>query len=952
MTNPGTIRRLAVALVGVLLCALFAGASAGPVSAAAGTVTPTQWIAKQFTELLGRAPSDAEWQTWTARYADVGCTTTSLGELTRALALGPEFALRYPEPQPAARIVALTRAAYNHDVNDSDWTAYYAPYAAGTRTWAQTVDQYFGAVFDSLVRPQVCDPDRPGYGFAYSAPLDIAQRVGGPASRTRQQLQSALHAAAPSCGTVELAAYEVVRVTGRPLDVPSCVTLTTSGQPATSAYARQGRLVLSGPVCDTVRCVDVPVVRLAAGARLRNVWVDVNAATIGTKTSAVEVLGSSPATPAVVSQVRVSDPGPGGTAIRLYGVANYGTPCTAAQVSDNLVTGYARSHALDPAARGRWADGIAVFCEQARVERNTVVDVGDWGIGLYGVRNRDRGVIPQRSQVRRNVVISAGVPGSVGLGVDAVGECQAAPLESGRRGGVSVPCVEFPDERSFAGAALVDNRFWTGSRTSFDVGLLVGGKTYWGDHGGIGRGLKVTGNTTGPAGARVNVGVAVSGMLDTTLSGNTGAPGASGAFSLVDTIGGATPDLPGCPQLLVGIGPPRVSSVTAGSQPVVRANGLFGCLLAPAPDGGLERVRPTAAGGGSFVGDRTGTTFTPFGHNYGPTFSDLIDDDWQDPAVFRGIVADLVELRQLGTNTLRLHPQFNRFMLDQDTPDPAAFDRLVRVADAAASLGLYLDVTGLGIWRPADNRDDPGDPTDADEAWLQNPSEAVRWAAQAVFWGETARRLAGHPAVLFFNLMNEPVVASTAWGCPNGTAPFEFCFVQAITLTRQGRNHRDIARAWIGQLTAAIRAHDPDVPIGVGSLAELGWPPSWIGDVTDLMVSHNYPGEDPDFPGDELAQNIAMAKSFKQPGHPLVIEEFSYSLGDGNSQPPDLACWNGCLDRFLRETRPEANGWLGHAIGTPPVRLHPWRDLFTLGWIQFFQYEVPLVAPCGSCQPS
>lgn len=933
-------RRLALGLAVALLAALLAVPSL-PRAVAADPV-PAQWVAKQYTELLGRAPTDAEWSRWTAHYAAEGCTTDSLGVLGRELALGSEFAGRYAEPQRAARIVALTRAAYNHDANTNDWSAYYEPYAAGTRTWAQTVDQYFGGVFDLLVRPLVCDATRPGYGFGYSRPLDVLDLSGGAPSRTAAQLQAALDASVAGCGTVTLAPLEVVRVRDRPLVVPSCVTLATAGDPPVTAYAGHGRLVAGGPICDDVRCVDVPVVRLAAGARLRSVWVDANAAAVGSKTVAVELLGSSAAVPGTVTDVRVSDPGPGGTGIRLYGVASTGTSCGGARIADNLVTGYARAHALDPAARALWADGVSVHCERARVERNTIVDVGDWGIGLYGVRSRERGVVAQRSVVRANTVVSAGVPGSVAIGVDAVGECRSAALERGRPAGVSVPCVEYRDERSFAGARLADNRFWTSGRGSFDVGLLVGGTTYWGEHGGVGRGLAVTGNTTGTIGARVNVGIAVSGMLDVALTGNTGAPGVPGAFTLVDTIGGGSPDLPGCPRVAVGVGRSALSSLAPGSQPATRVTGLFGCLLPPGPEGGLERVRPTSDGGGGFVGTRTGAPFTPFGHNYGPTFEDLIDDAWEDPAVFRGIVADLVELRQLGTNTLRLHPQFNRFMLDPATPDPAAFDRLVRVADAAAALGLYLDITGLGIWRPADNQ----------EPWLQDPDEQGRWAAQAVFWGETARRLAGHPAVLFFNLMNEPVVTSTAWGCPNGTEPLEFCFVQAITLTPGSRPHRDIVRAWVGQLTDAIRVYDADVPVGVGSLGYLGWPPSWIGDITDLMVSHNYPGEDPNYPGDELAAEVAVAESFKQPGHPLVIEEFFYSLGDGDDVPPHLSCWNGCLDRFLRESRPEANGWLGHATGIVPARLDPWRNLFTLGWVQFFQYQVPLVAPCGACQPS
>lgn len=942
VTRPAPRSRRGAAVVGVLVAlAALLPTPASPVAAQVPAVVPTQWIAAQFTEGLGRAPSPTEWETWVDHYETDGCTTTSLRDLTRHVLLGAELAGRYAAADKGARIIALVRAVYAHEPNTNDWAAYYTPYANGTRTWAQTVDAIFVGVFVAWVEPSVCSATTPGYGFGASAPLDVRSLTGGGTSRTQATLQAQLDAAAPTCGTVALQPTEVVRIGGPPsnqvLTVPACVTLTTTGAPPAGAYARQGRLVSAGTACGGFICTGASLVGLGTGAELRSVWVDTRGSAAGAKTSGVLVTGSSVADPAVVQDVRVTDPGANGTGILLSGRSITGTACDGAVVSGNVVTGYARAHALDRAGQAQWADGIAVHCEGATISGNDVVDVGDWGIALFGVRHRTLGLATQRSVVTGNRVLSAGVPGSVALAADPVGLCRTVG------DGLPAACLDSAEERSFAGARIEGNTFWTGPRTSFDVGIMVGSKTYWGDHGAYGRGLVVADNTTGTSSARVNVGIAVSGMYGTTLTGNTA------AYTLVDTIGGTVADLPGCPLVAVGDTRPYLASFTPGSQ-ASTTTGLYGCLLPPTPTGGLEKVVATTAGGGSFVGSVTGLPFTPFGHNYGPTTSILVEDIWDTPAGFAEIVRDMVELRQLGTNTLRIHPQLNRFMLDPTTPNPAAFDRLERLAQVAEDLGLYLDVTGLGVWRPADNRDDPGDPNDADEAWLASPDEAQRWEAQEIFWRETARRLHDETSVLFYNLMNEPVVTLSDWACPGGVTYGGFCFVQALTLTPGGRPHADIVRTWVTRMRSAIREWDTTTPVSVGSLGAYGWKPNLIGDITDMMVTHNYPGEDPAYPGDEIAADVAMARSFATPGKPLVADEFFFAL-DGDGVAPHLGCDVACLERALHESRPEVDGWLGHAGGEVPSAMDPWADLFGLMWIQFFQRVLPLVAPCRACQP-
>lgn len=944
---------VAVCLAICTLAALLAVTS--NTAAAQPGVVPTQWIAKQFTELLGRAPTPSEWNSWSAYYDANGCNADSLKAKSRALALGSEFASRYGSSAKAARVVALTRAVYNHEPNSNDWAG-SAGYRAGSSSWMQQVDATFNLVWAAWVVPSICSASEPGYGFGASIPLDVRALSGLGTSRTAATLQSQLDAAAESCGTVALAEMEVVLVgDNAALRVPPCVALTTAGAPSVRSYARQGRIVGVGAQCVAFFCADTAVVSLGRGAELRNVWVDALNVLDDQKTSAVQLAGSTAADPGVIDDTRISDPGAGGNGIRVLGFGVTGEACDGALITENLITGYARAHALDRAARAQWADGIEVHCENAAVERNDIVDVGDWGIGLHGVWNRTGGLATQQSDVRGNRVLSAGTSGSVAIGIDPAGLCQPD------RPFLPVPCIDNNALRSFAGSIVEDNQFWTGSRTSFDIGLMVGGKPLWGDHAAYGSGVTVRNNTTGGIAARVNVGIAVSGMYDTTLTGNTP------TYTLVDSIGDAGGDLAGCPLVNVGDTRPWLASFTAGSQNSTTA-GLYGCLLDPFPTGGLERIVTTTAGGGSFVGASTGRAFTPWGHNYNPKVG-YTDDDWTDESTMREIIADFSELKQMGTNTLRITFQLNRFMLDPATPNPDAFARLNRLAVAAEKLGIYLDITGLGAHREADNNIPDTQPgvADADD-WLSSPDEAMRWNAQAVFWEEAARTLKDRTSVLLFNLMNEMVTTNANGWCVSPDS--DFCFVQAIarSLDPDGptgplpaRNARDLIRSWVEQMRSAIEVGegrlrtDPDHRITASNL--LFTYSQYTGDLDDVTLHHAYvPHDDVSTPANEVTTYITNVKAKKVAGKPMIIEEFFYSLApSGPNGCPlfDAACnyevSQASLEAAVYGTQPEANGWFGHATGHTLAEGHP--NFMFAWWLQFFERNTPVVAPCRSCQP-
>ena len=159
-------------------------------------------------------------------------------------------------------------------------------------------------------------------------------------------------------------------------------------------------------------------------------------------------------------------------------------------------------------------------------------------------------------------------------------------------------------------------------------------------------------------------------------------------------------------------------------------------------------------------------------------------------------------MRKLGANVVRVHLQFGTYMTGPDEFDRAQLDRLREMLDLGRELGLYLDVTGLSLYR-----------LDRIPAWYDALDEAERWEVQARWWEAIAGTCADHPAVFCYDLMNEPVVPGGArnpgdWLGPPFMGGDTGYFVQFITLDQKVRPRPAIARQWCHRLVTAIRKHD------------------------------------------------------------------------------------------------------------------------------------------------
>jgi hypothetical protein len=277
-----------------------------------------------------------------------------------------------------------------------------------------------------------------------------------------------------------------------------------------------------------------------------------------------------------------------------------------------------------------------------------------------------------------------------------------------------------------------------------------------------------------------------------------------------------------------------------------------------------------AVSGGDFVVSGAGERFIPWGFNYINDWEyRLIEDYWADE--WDTVEDDFGEIDALGANVVRICLQYHRFMDGPTSSNEVNLSRLRDLVILAEGHGIYLDITGLGSFRPED-----------DPAWYVDLAEPERWAAQAEFWETIAETLADRPGVFAFNLMNEPIVspdrlARGAWVHPVEIEGLHY--VHYINLDPDGRDRADIAVAWIRKMKQAIRAHDRQRLITVGMFPLLGlvdaggFSPNRVAEEVDFLGVHLYPETGRVHEALELLRNYDV-------GLPILIEE-TFPLNSG-----------------------------------------------------------------------
>lgn len=460
-----------------LLSCLIAIAALAP-SRAQGQVNviPTQFVAKMYTEALGRAPDQTGWAIWTSYFASNGCSLSTLQSVATGFYTSSEFTNDYSDNQ--SMVLTLYRGLLNRDPDQTGFNNWISSMNSGT-SWATVVSSFEGSSEFSGEVATICSATTPDYGFGGAFTPPTTTPIGSGFTGTEAALQTALNSAS-SGSNVCIAQAELITL-NTPLIVPSGVTLSTCGNPPTTQYAHMARLARGSTFT-------APNVEVDGGGSLESVWVDGQRNNLGYAGQAtnynIEALGG---TNTNVSSNKSAEP-QGGSALFSDGSV-HGYPCASLTVENNLVTAYTAEWGTQP------SDGLTMQCENTTVSGNNIVDVVDCGIILFTSPN-----VAQQSQVTNNTIVSAGNNTSAALVADEF---------TG-----SIPPV------SFSGALFSNNVFWTGPYTHFTLGIAAGTRPWFSSSVDFNAnpGPTFTNNWTGSFSANVRAGIAVSGILNVDIT--------------------------------------------------------------------------------------------------------------------------------------------------------------------------------------------------------------------------------------------------------------------------------------------------------------------------------------------------------------------------------------------------------------------------------------------------
>ena len=478
---------------------------------------PAQYVAKLYTEALGRAPDKSGWATRTSYFSSHVCSVTTLADQAREILGSSEFrSHNYSSP---AKLLILYRTTLDREPDRGGFDLYLSQLNAG-KSYDDIVNVVLHSKEFERLAAVICSGSP--YYFNVLGSGGFAITIPGVTAVSQAELQSRLNAA-PAGGTVALPSMTVVALHGT-LTIPPGVTLTTVGAPQPTSHGAMARIVRGADYAGGEALIKL----MAGGAHLSNIWVDgQRGASAAARTpqpfkhGEINIQSLSGEDNAITHNFVANTAG--WSSLQVFGKAETGVTCKSNMIADNLITVYASNNS-DTVDKS-WSDGISDACEDSIVARNAVVDATDAGIVLFRAQVGSKGA-EQHSQVIDNVVLNAGNSAFVAFGVD--------PLY------VSGGC---PISPSFRGTYVGRNVFWTGPTAVVEIGFAVGtSEWFFGKGGCIGAGARVANNSTDGFKARVNDGIAVEGMKATYVQANTLliAHVKKGRCQSYDTVAGVT----------------------------------------------------------------------------------------------------------------------------------------------------------------------------------------------------------------------------------------------------------------------------------------------------------------------------------------------------------------------------------------------------------------------------
>ncbi|WNG62077.1 DUF4214 domain-containing protein [Archangium gephyra] len=461
---------------------------------------PSQFIAKQYTEGLGRAPDPLGWQNATNAAISAGCSAASL----QNIALGVFSSAEYTSKGYTAAEGVLTayRAIFSREPDPSGFS-YWVNYLESGHTVAEIVPFLISSQEFAGLVPAICS------GNAYD-PLGAPKQAMdiGSGTWTQAQLESCIN----DNQICSVPPRTVVFLTST-LTIPAGKVLETQGGYDHFMYARQARLVRNASPQGIL-------VVMHAGATIRNIWVS------GQRHLYKNFLLRMPepqdnvfpninyvgGDDGVIQGVR-SDAPLSATHIATFPVPTPAVPTSPADflgsvlIDSNLTTGYVHSHYPDgsPVA---WADGISNHITDATITNNHIVDPTDVGIVIFGHDGST-----QSSTASNNLIVHAGHSAYGSLGLDAI------------------QCLQSRSACRFSGTGYTNNTIFAGPLQHSDI-VLFNGTGAWVPPTCTGTneqrcatGGQMSNNTTilGDSNQAImaQVGIYVDGMLGAVTSGNT-----------------------------------------------------------------------------------------------------------------------------------------------------------------------------------------------------------------------------------------------------------------------------------------------------------------------------------------------------------------------------------------------------------------------------------------------
>jgi hypothetical protein len=275
--------------------------------------------------------------------------------------------------------------------------------------------------------------------------------------------------------------------------------------------------------------------------------------------------------------------------------------------------------------------------------------------------------------------------------------------------------------------------------------------------------------------------------------------------------------------------------------------------------------------------------------NHAPVIAYFDDPSASNFAVLR---RELGTAREMSANSMRVYLQLGQVMATPTRPRQSTLTALQRLLALAQHDGIYLDLTGDLVWRPA-----------RAPAWYGHMSRQARWQVQARFWKAVAHAASASPAVLCYELTSEPVVSQTAgyyYGELGG-----WWFVQSIA-TAAGAHADALARKWTRLMATAVRSQD-NRPVSIGLLPLTAGPfaPDNVADLLDMLIVHEYPttGRAP--------AAVSIIRSFAAFHKPVLLGETFMLSDDAATQ------W-----AFLTGAAPYLAGAFEFFDGRDPARIH------------------------------